>query len=208
MGPLTYSLCHKPVLGLAMFVAGACGFPPLFHEEPFPLQQASAGFVKEFEAPVSKPYSLLLVFGFPSANSIRSDEVAGTGDNSNCERDYEDIPEPQRAAVGRPIPVRVSIREKRTGAVEFDSVFNSLCTTSTAATGNERTRTVARFPLTAGKYIIEIRNMASQAGLDDVKTTVSLVSAGRNDWRQRAARRQTTRRKKTRRASAQRVFSL
>jgi hypothetical protein len=69
MGPLTYSLCHKPVLGLAMFVAGACGFPPLFHEEPFPLQQASAGFVKEFEAPVSKPYSLLLVFGFPSANS-------------------------------------------------------------------------------------------------------------------------------------------
>jgi len=176
VGPLIYSLCHKPVLGLMLYITTACAFPPLFHAEPLPLRQAGTTIVKEFEAPVGKPYSLLLVFQFPSPAAIRADEIAGSRYDGNCRRDYSDIPEPQRAGLGRPIPFHVLIREKKTGTVALDRVFNSLCLTSSSGNGHEKSRTVARFGLAAGTYVAEIRNMQSQPGLDDVTTTMSLVS--------------------------------
>jgi len=176
MGPLTYSLCKKPVLGLIMYVTSACAFPPLFWAEPLPLQQASASFVKEFDAPVSKLYFLLLHFQFASTVSSQTDEVVGSLYNGNCNRDYADIPESQRAGLGRKIPIHVLIREQETGTIIIDRVFNSLCKTSAAASGLEKTRTVGQIYLATGKYVAEIHNLASQAGLDDVKTTVSLVS--------------------------------
>jgi hypothetical protein len=114
-----------------------------------------------------------------SAGAIRNDEVVGSRYNSNCERDYTEIPEPQRLGLGRPIPIHVLVRDKKTGAVTMDRVFNTLCKTSAAASGLEKTRTVGRFHIPAGEYIAEIRNMASQAGLDEVTTTVSLVSGDR-----------------------------
>lgn len=76
MNPLTYSLCQKPVIGLMMFASGLCVFPPVFQDEPLPLQQSGASFIKEFKVPVSKPYFLEIGFEFPSAASIRSDDVA------------------------------------------------------------------------------------------------------------------------------------
>ncbi|MCD2517063.1 hypothetical protein LQ564_12180 [Massilia sp. G4R7] len=108
MDPLTYSLCQKPVIALAMFVAGACAFPPLFQDEPFALQQADAPMRKEFDAPVGKPYSLNLHFRFPTAAASLAD-----------------------------------------------------------------------FALAKGSYVLELRSLESQLGLDGVETTVSLVSGDR-----------------------------
>jgi hypothetical protein len=173
VGPLTYSLCQKPVLGLVMYIATACTFPALFEAEPLPLQQAGMRITREFKAPVSKPYFLQLGFKFPSSSATRSRERAGSRYDDKCLRDYADIPEPQKAGLGRPIPIHVLVREKRTGAVVVDRVFTSLCVTSWSA--NERQRTVARFELAAGTYVAEIRNMENQAGLEDVLTTMSLV---------------------------------
>ena len=175
MNPLTYSLCQKPVLGLLMFASSLCVFPPLFQDEPLPLQRA-ASFVKEFEAPVSRPYFLEIGFDFPSFESIRDDQVAGWGHNDNCERDYAAIPQSQRTELGRPIPLHVLLRHKQSGKVALDKVFNSLCITSTAASGFQKTRTVGRLDLVAGKYTIEVDNVTPQTGLDGVKTTVSLVA--------------------------------
>lgn len=177
MGPLTYTLCKKPVLGLVLFVANACGFPPLFHEEPFALQEAGARLVKEFEAPVSKPYSLNLNFHFPTAAASRADEVVGDRHDASCDRDYATISIAQRMGLGRPIPVHVLVREKDTGAVAVDQVFDTLCITSQGGgPGFTKTRTAARFPLAAGSYVIELQSMEAQAGLDGVTTTASLVS--------------------------------
>lgn len=180
MGPLTYALCKKPVLGLVLLVASACGFPPLFDAAPFPLQQAGARLVREFEAPVSKPYSLILNFHFPTAESSRADEVVGDRHDASCDRDYATISIAQRMGLGRPIPVHVLVREKETGAVAVDQVVNTLCITSQGGgPGFTKTRTAARFPLTAGKYVIELQGMEAQAGLDGVTTTASLVSGDR-----------------------------
>ena len=175
MNPLTYSLCQKPVLGLLMFASSLCVFPPLFQDEPLPLQR-TASFVKEFEAPVSRPYFLEIGFDFPSLASIRDDQVAGSRYDDNCERDYAAIPQSQRTDLGRPIPLHVLVRDKQSGKVALDKVFNSLCITSTAASGLQKTRTVGRLDLVAGKYMIEVDNVTPQTGLDGVKTTVSLVA--------------------------------
>jgi hypothetical protein len=176
MNELIYALCQKPVLGMTMFLATACAFPPLFEDVPLPLQQADAVVVKEFEAPVGKPYFLEIGFEFRSAASMVADEVVGSSHDDNCLRDYAEIPLSQRAALGKPIPVHVLIREKPTGKVVIDKVFNSLCLNSSSAAGFKKFRTVGRLHLEKGKYIAEIHNMVAQTGLDDVKTTVSLVA--------------------------------
>lgn len=176
MGPIAYFLCQKPAVGIVMFVTGACAFPPLFSHAPLALQQAGTVVVKEIEVPVGKPYFMGVNFEFPSAEAIRVDEVVGVRHDANCERDYADIPESQKSGLGRPIPLHVVIRDKRTGIVATDKVFESLCLSSFSARGFEKTRTAGSVELAAGSYIVEIRNMASQAGLEAVKTSVSLVA--------------------------------
>lgn len=179
MGPVTYSLCHKPVIGLLMFVASACGFRPLFQDAPFPLQQAQARVVRDFDAPVGKSYSLNLNFEFPSAAAVLADEVAGSRHDESCGRDYADISLAQREGLGRPIPVHVLVRDRQSGDLVLDRVFQTLCITSQGGTGFSKTRTAARIALAAGKYTMEVRSLQDQPGLDGVKTTVSLVSGGR-----------------------------
>lgn len=178
MGPLTYALCKKPVLGLVMLAASACGFPPLFHDEPFQLQQAGAHLIKEFEAPVSKAYPLALRFHFPTAAASRADEVVGDRSDASCDRDHATISIAQRMGLGRPVPIHVLVREKETGTVTTDAVFNTLCLSSRGGgPGFVKTRTAAYLRLAAGKtYVIELRSMEDQAGLDGVRTTVSLFS--------------------------------
>lgn len=176
MGPIAYALCQKPVVGLVMFVTGACAFPPLFSHAPLALQQAGAVVVQEIEVPVGKPYFLGVHFAFPSAQALGADEVVGERHDANCGLDYQDIPAPQKVGLGRPIALHVRIRDKRSGVVATDKVFESLCLTSFSARGFEKTRAAGRVDLAAGTYIVEIRNLASQAGLEAVKTSVSLVA--------------------------------
>jgi len=177
MNPLIYSLCQKPVLGLVMFVTSTCAFPPLFHDAPLPLQQAGARLVEEVEAPVGKPYLLELGFSFPSAASLAADEVVGSRYDKVCLGNAEDIPAPQESGLGRPIPIHVEVREQRCGVLVIDKTFHSLCVTSFGGhTAYTKTRTAGRLDLPAGRYRIAVRNLEAQAGLDGVRTTVSLVA--------------------------------
>jgi hypothetical protein len=178
MNPLTYSLCQKPVLGLAMFVTGMCAFPPLFPETPLPLHQAGARVVEQVEAPVGKAYFLDLVFTFSSAAAARDDEVVGSRFDDICLRNVADIPESRRYGLGRPIPIHVQVRDQKSGTVTIDKVFHSLCLNSSGpgTGGFTKHRTAGRLDLPAGRYIVEVRNMESQAGLEGVRTAVSLVA--------------------------------
>jgi len=176
MNSVTYSLCQKPVLGVMMFVASLCSFPPLFTEAPLPLQQADATVTREIHVPVTKPYFLSIAFEFPSAAAIRDDDVVGSRSDLNCLHDDEKISPAQRVGLGRLIPVHVLVRGKQGGAVVLDKTFNSLCLTATSASGYIKTRTAARIDLEEGDYTVEVRNVERQAGLDEVKTSVSLVA--------------------------------
>ena len=179
MDPLTYSLCHKPVIGLMLFAASACGFAPLFQDLPLALRQAGAVMSTAFDAPVAKPYTLKLQFRFPTAAASLADEVVGSRHDAACARPYATISLAQREGLGRPIPIHVLVREKETGRVALDQVFDTLCITSRGGPGFTKTRTVARFPLAAGSYTIALRSLEKQSSLDDVETTVSLVSGER-----------------------------
>ncbi len=177
MDPLTYSLCQKPVLGLVMFVTSMCAFPPLFHGAALPLQQAGTHLAEEVEAPVGKAYFLELGFAFPSAASFDADEVVGSRYDEVCLRNEAEVPASQRNGLGRPIPIHVQVREQRSGAIIVDKTFHSLCVTSFGGPmAYTKTRTAGRLDLPAGRYRIEVRNLESQAGLDGVKTSVSLVA--------------------------------
>lgn len=176
MSALAYALCQKPVVGIMMFAASLCAFPPLLHDAPLPLQQAGATLVREIDAPVAKPYFLDIDFAFPSAASLRADQVVGTRYDETCLRNAPDLRETQSAGLGRSIPLHVLVRDQRSGAVAIDKVFNSLCLTASGGSGFHKVRKAARLDLAAGHYVIEVRNLASQPGLDGVRTTVSLVA--------------------------------
>lgn len=176
MGPIAYSLCQKPVIGLVMFITSACAFPALFMDQPLSLQQAGPPLVTDFKVPVSKSYLVDLAFEFPSAAAYRADQLVGTNYTADCERDYADIPAVRRQELGRSIPIRVVIREKKTRTVVVDQVFNSLCMNSAEAAGYKKHRSAGRVELVQGAYVAEISNLVVQPGLDGVKTTVSLVS--------------------------------
>jgi hypothetical protein len=170
-----YSLCQKPVLGLVLYVTTACAFPALFRDAALPLQQADTRVVREFEAPVSKSYSLIMNFEFPSREALARDEVVGSY-HPQCDGNRAAILPAHRAQLGRPIPIQVLIRDKRTGTVVVDKVFDTWCKTS--AGGLVKTRTAGRFALAAGDYVADVRNLAGQPRLDGVKTTVALVTGG------------------------------
>lgn len=148
MNPLAYSLCQKSGLGLAMFVAGLCAFPPLFLHEPLSLQTADATLVKEFKAPVSKPYFLELDFDFPATAAIR---------------DY-----------GQPIPIHVLIRNRRGNTVVTDQTF--VTPLYSGVTNGPTQRTLARLELSEGEYVVEMRNLEAHHEFDGARTTVSLVA--------------------------------
>lgn len=52
-----------------MWLAFACGFPPLIADQFFPLHIANSTVIQEFYAPITKPYILRIRFEFPSAQA-------------------------------------------------------------------------------------------------------------------------------------------
>lgn len=178
MGPLTYSLCHKPVIGLVMYITSACAFPPLFYDEPFALQRAGARVVKEVEAPIDHVYKVNLAFHFPSAQARDADTLVGSRYDANCERAHAEIPEAQREGLGRPIPIHVRVWEKPGGALILDKTFDYLCMSSSSPGEFIKTRSAARVELRRGRYLVEVHNVIAQPALDGVKTTLGLVPGG------------------------------
>lgn len=177
-GPTTYALCQKPVIGIAMFVASLCVFPPLILNEPLSLTTAGATAAKEFVATVDKSYLFDLAFEFPSIEAMKRDGVVGTGYSGVCDDavKYEDIATVRREDLGRPVPIRVSIKRKSDGRVVVDQTFVSLCTFGSSGSEHPtKWRKIGRVELTRGKYLVEVTNLEAQAGLDGVATSFSLV---------------------------------
>jgi hypothetical protein len=180
MGPITYSLCQKPVIGFVMWAAYLCGFPPLIPSEPFPLTTAGITVAKEFKAPVDKAYAFELVFEFPSGAERLNDQLIGSwpldycGRNVRYEDIYKDIPESQRVKMGHPVPIRVVVLRLVDRSVVADQTYMTLC--SSAFNSTMKWRTIGWVTLSRGKYIAEVTNLESQPAFAGIKTTFTLVS--------------------------------
>ncbi|HYD61685.1 MAG TPA: DUF5625 family protein [Noviherbaspirillum sp.] len=175
MGPTTYLLCQKPVIGLVMWAATLCAFPPLFSDAPIELAVAGATVTRSFTVPVEKGYPLALNFRFPSVEARLGDQIVGDRHDEKCngKARYEEIPEIQRSGLGRPIPLKVVVRKTADRSVVVEQTFESLCITSHNGT-NAKTRTIGWLTLPIGDYIAEITNLQAQPGFSGVVTTVSL----------------------------------
>lgn len=176
MGPTTYTLCQKPVIGVIMWITTLCSFPPLFKDAPIDLDKAGASISTTFTVPVRKSYPLEINFEFPTVEARLNDNIVGSRYDENCQggTQYIDIPVSKRVGLGRPIPFRVVIRKESNKAVIVDRIFESLCVASHV--GNKKSRTIGWLDLTEGSYLGEVISLESQSKLEGVKTTISLIA--------------------------------
>ena len=177
MGPIAYSLCHKPVTALAMYITGLCAFPALIDGQPIDLTRAGATVSVPFEAPVDKRYTLDLVFAFASKEAMDRDDIVGQGYDARCleKLSPEAVLAAQRDGFGRPTTLHVTVRRRADNVPVVDQTFVSQCTSSRGP-GYTKWRLAGRIDLKRGEYVMQITNPVAQAGLENIGTTFALVS--------------------------------
>jgi Domain of unknown function (DUF5625) len=180
MGPITYSLCQKPILGVAMWLASACAIPALFTGAPINLAVPASKVVAAFNAPIDLTYSLGIRFDFESAEAKISDEIVNSYGSRHCgpactfdERLAEERKHPLG---GRLIPFKVVIRNAVDKSIVLDQTFKSSGLSSYNSTW--KIRKIGLVTLKRGKYTAEIVNLEAQTGLESVKTTLFLNAGG------------------------------
>jgi hypothetical protein len=176
MGPATYALCQKPVIGLVMFISSLCAFPPLILNEPLSLTRAGSAASKEFVVPVDKTYMFDLAFEFSSMEALKRDPMPKAG--YGCEDDIkiEKMPTTLGQNLAGSIPIHISIRRQSDGRVIIDQTFVSRCKFAVSDSEHPTVwQKIGRVELTRGTYVVEVSNLEAQAGLDGVKTSFSLV---------------------------------
>lgn len=183
MGPLTYALCQKSVIGVGMLMTGLCAFPPLIPDTPLPLAVAGPAVTVAFTVPVDKSYEFDLRFTARGKEDMqRIGKVAGThydGDYCEGKTGYEQIPLARREGLGQPIPIRVVLRRQPDGAVVADQTFESLCRFAYGGADMSVLRKIGRVELVRGDYSAEVSSPVAVPGLEGIKTSFVLVSGGR-----------------------------
>lgn len=174
MGPTSYSLCSKPVIGAIMWISSLCAFPPPLPEAEVSLSSPGPILTATFEAPVEKSYPLILVFNFANNDERLKDKYVGSTYNQYCQGiPFEQIPEKFREGLGKPIPIKVVVTRSEDASVILDKTFESLCTTSWGPT--TKNRTVGYLALPRGKFNIQVVNLQSQPEFQGVKVGVMLA---------------------------------
>jgi hypothetical protein len=176
MGPITYSLCHTPVIGIVMFVSTLCAFPPPVPERSISLDAPGVVLSATFEAPLDRAYPLILRFTFPTVDARLKDTFVG-GYTEECRgtMSYEDMPEKKRIGLGKPLALRVTVKEFVRLETVFDKTLNSLCTTAYNET--DKFRVAGYIGLSRGEYKIDVVNVFGQPELKGIKTGIMLAGA-------------------------------
>lgn len=177
MGPITYSLCHKPVIGLAMWITGLCTFWPPIPDTEISIRDSGLVLNKEFSAPVAKSYLFTLRFVFPSTEARLKDKLVGqryVGGYCTGGTEYEDVPLPDRSGLGLPIPLKVIVRTEPGGIPVAEQTFHSLCTTGHMTT--DKIRDIGRLHLNEGTYRVEVYNLQPQPAFDGIAIRIRLGS--------------------------------
>ncbi|MGW8392340.1 hypothetical protein [Pseudoduganella sp. HUAS MS19] len=177
MSPLIYSLCQKPIVGLAMATVALCEFPPLMKDVQVKLGEAGTVASAEVQVPVDLSYVLVLEMRNPSGDSLNQQEVSIIGDRrvEDCDEgtDLARVPKQQRASFGRPMAFKVEVRRKPDNMLVHSRTVNTLCVASKWA--NQRTRSLGSFALARGTYSVRIENVEAQLGLERLAATMVLA---------------------------------
>lgn len=186
MASLVFELCHKPIVGIVLFVLFLCGAPRLFEDVPIDLSVAGATVTREVHASVDMNYGLSLTFKFSSNEARLNDHIVGNNYTKSCTglltSNFEpvgveyihavDIPDTERKWLGHLIPFRVSIRTATNQSVIVDQTFESLCNSGHNGQ-NEKYRDIAWIHLPIGDYVVNVTNLQAQPDLLDVHSTLS-----------------------------------
>lgn len=177
MSPFIYSMCQKPIVGLAMATVALCDFPPLLKDVPLKLHEAGTVVTADVDVPVDLSYALLLEMSDPAGDTLSKQEISIIGDRrvENCSEgmDLAKVPRQERASFGRPMAFKVEVRRKPDNVVVHSQQVNTLCVASKWA--NLRSRSLGNIPLARGAYHIRIENLEAQAGLERLNANVVLA---------------------------------
>ena len=175
MNGITYALCSKPGIGLVMFVTGLCIFPNPVQRVPISLGLTGTIAQAEFEAPVTKPYYLELVFGYAEGKSQEARLLVGEHQLPTCMVRYASLEAVSKntAFLGVATPVEVTISSVANQAVVEHFFLSGDCAASWYAKG-EIGRTLAAVNLQQGKYLLAVKNLNAHEALKSATTYISL----------------------------------
>jgi len=177
MSPFIYSMCQKPLVGLAMATVALCEFPPLMKDAPLKLAEAGTVVTADVEVPVDLSYALMLEMSNPAGDSLSKQEIAIIGDRrvEDCSdgTDLAKVPKQERASFGRPMAFKVEVRRKPDNTLIHSRLVNTMCVASKWA--NQRSRSLGLIPLARGAYSIRVENVDAQAGLEHLASNVVLT---------------------------------
>ena len=178
MGPITSSLCHSPVLGIAMWLSTLCAFPPPMPEKSVSLDAPGLILSSTFDAPIDYSYQLILTFTFPTLDDRLKDKFVGDRYATVAECDgtvrYEEIPAERRIGLGEPVPLKVTVTDLSSSETVFDKTTYSLC--EAFHDGKlEKGRIVSDIGLKRGKYRIEVTNILSEPAVKGIKIGMMLA---------------------------------
>ncbi len=173
MGPITYSLCKAPAIGIAMFMVGLCAVPAPIPWQRVQLEEQGNILTTSFEATVDKPYPLFLRFTFNNKEDYGRDHVVGKHYCLHTTK-YSEVPADHRPSYGHPIPLRVVITKAPRSSVVLDETFQSICA-ETNSGKNRKQRLITDIALERGHYSIQVFNLQSFPDFSNVITEVGLM---------------------------------
>jgi hypothetical protein len=177
MSPFIYSMCQKPIVGLAMATVALCEFPQLIKDAPLKLSEAGTVVTADVEVPVDLSYMLQLEVSNPAGDSLSKQEISILGDRrmEDCIEgtDLAKVSKQERASYGRPMAFKVEVRRKADNTVIHSRLVNTMCVASKWA--NQRSRSLGNFPLARGMYSIRVENIDAQTGLDHLSSNLALA---------------------------------
>jgi hypothetical protein len=178
MSPFIYSMCQKPIVGLAMASVALCEFPPLLKDAQLKLGDAGTVVTADIEVPVDLSYTLLLEMSNPDGESLSKQEVSIIGERrmEDCGEniDLAKLTKPVRASYGRPMEFKVEVRRKPDNMLVHSRTVTTLCVASKWA--NQRSRSLGNIALVRGAYSVRIENVDAQAGLERLNANVVLAA--------------------------------
>lgn len=167
-----YTLCEQPAVGLVFWALSMCTRVPLAGPAPLALTIPDAQITLPFTVPVARKYPLDVQFIFPKEARAALQAIVGRTYGSDCLQPLETVPAERRAALGRPIPFRVIVRDAATGlALRADTVV-SKCITAHGPT--TMTRQITMLDLKPGNYLLTVINQEAQPGLEQARTVILL----------------------------------
>jgi hypothetical protein len=162
MNPTLFSLCHKPVIGAALWLSTLCAFPPLAVATPGTVLSS------EFKVPVTKGYFLSARFTFPSTQLRISDTLVGSRFDTPCygpdAKRLEDFPLTDRSQHGQPLRLRVTIKSQPSGSIAYSQDIASICRAGHDGAA-VKTQVLSLVELAEGSYSIEVRNLEPRPDL-------------------------------------------